>query len=78
MEIRKSVTQKVDITVDYVCNRCAKSLKLEGDGFNGLIEAEVYGCYSSTYLTDLTIYKFSLCEKCLAKLFSEFKISPET
>lgn len=65
----------------YVCNRCGGSLA--GDTEHsareqyGLVEATVSGGYSSPHLSDCTTYTFSLCEKCLRKLFSTFEIPPK-
>lgn len=56
------------------CNKCGMSCRSMGGDFNGLIEARVQGGYYSTYLEDGGIYIFSLCERCLKKLFETFKL----
>lgn len=71
---------------DILCNLCGEStcinvdresLKLKSEDSHGLIKAKVRCGYNSFYLSDLTEYQFSLCEKCLRDLFIKFKIKPD-
>lgn len=78
-------TEEVDIIEDIICNKCGESCCIgsysennEDKVFNGLIEYTASGHYLSSYLSDTTTYKFSLCEKCLSDSFKEFKISVQT
>lgn len=64
------------------CNMCGGSLCPDTTTPNqyypnGLINAEVMGCYDSEHLTDCTTYRFSLCEWCLRQMFGQFKVPPE-
>jgi hypothetical protein len=66
----------------YICNNCGGTLCLPLTGNShkyphGLIDAKISGGYESTYLTDMTTYEFSLCEKCLRVMFESFKIKPD-
>jgi hypothetical protein len=67
--------------MDKLCNYCGESLMLSfSDGESsayGLVDAKVSGGYLSNHLCDLSIYRFSICEKCLRKLFGEFAIKPQ-
>ena len=62
------------------CNGCGGTLILFNldwqDYSSGLIDAKVSGGYHSNYLSDMTDYRFSLCEKCLSEIFAKFKIPP--
>jgi len=61
----------------WVCNGCGGGLCVHDDDVPyGLVDAAVSGAYSSTHLSDLTNYKFSLCEGCLRKLFDGFAKKP--
>jgi len=65
----------------YVCNQCGGCLCPDVDNDNrdspdGLVEVRVRGHYDSTDLLDTTVYGFSICEKCLRKLFNGFVIPP--
>jgi hypothetical protein len=74
MQTFKTESKPIETLVDTLCNKCGESCG-EGDYPHGLIEAEVHGGYDSPVLEDQHAYKFSLCEKCLATLFREFKIT---
>ncbi len=66
----------------YTCNMCGGSLcpeeghPIERAHPHGLVEVAVGGGYSSLYLSDMTTYRFSLCEKCLRTMFRAFKVPP--
>jgi len=64
----------------FLCNRCGSPLcpagTMNADIPHGLVQAEVWGGYNSTALTDLVGYEFSLCESCLVILFEGFEIPP--
>lgn len=60
---------------EIFCNKCGMSCRGHVGNFNGLIEARVAGAYDSTHLGDGDMYKFSLCEQCLVKLFKTFKLT---
>lgn len=65
----------------YVCNKCGEGLcpAFESHGFTdayGLVEAEVDGGYFSDDLSDMTVYVFSLCERCLRGIFDACKVPP--
>jgi len=75
----KEITKKITITTDIICNKCGESCKsyvFEDGGaqYSGLIELEYQGGYFSDKIGDGVSHKFSLCENCLAILFSGFKI----
>lgn len=74
-------TKEVQDPKTILCNLCAKSMCYPDEEMNsqipyGLLDAEAVGSYSSQHLSDCTIYRFSLCELCLRKLFVECKIKP--
>lgn len=60
---------------EIFCNKCSMSCRGHIGNFNGLIEARVCGAYDSSHLEDGSVYKFSLCERCLLELFSTFKLT---
>lgn len=65
---------------DVLCNKCGQSCcVIDSAGYicgpHGLNEECVFGGYMSTHLQDLVMYRFSLCESCLAELFSSFYIT---
>lgn len=67
-------------TKNPLCNLCGNStVPREGSTSDsyGLIGAVVDGGYFSIDLCDGTRYKFSICEKCLRKLFEQFVIKPD-
>jgi hypothetical protein len=70
----KTVTVTQEEIEDIFCNKCGKSCKKFCD-YEGLIEAEFTGGYDSK-LGDGNMYRFSLCEDCLAPLFKKFIHSP--
>ncbi len=62
------------------CNKCGNSCRPPYKDWTdnyGLIDATVSGGYCSTYLNDCTVYKFTLCEKCLRHLFQTFEKPPQ-
>ena len=65
-----------------ICNACGKdcSVAISTDDpplTNTVGESFSYiGCYGSYALHDMVKYEWSLCEQCLAKLFSTFVIPP--
>jgi hypothetical protein len=76
MKVYKKVTKEVEELDDVICNKCGKTLKKEifRDDFNycGLEELIMSCGYGSD--NDGDVYIFSLCEECVFKLMSEFKI----
>ena len=73
----KTEVEEVKHIKDITCNKCEKSLKDSIDmNYEGLVEAEVAFGYGSDHFGDMSRIKFSLCEKCLHKLVSTFKINP--
>lgn len=78
--IAKIAKQKADDIrmKSFICNYCGLSCNVGPNGRgNGLLDADVYGGYSSPNygaLDDATKYSFSLCEFCLDWLFCQFKI----
>ena len=44
----------------------------------GLVEITVEGQYLSPVLEDMEEYTFSICERCLKKMFDNFAIKPES
>ncbi len=74
LEIKEIEEEFID---DIICNNCGESCKDDQNmNYEGLIEADVNGGYASL-LGDLVHYKFSICEKCLEKMFKGFKIQPD-
>lgn len=66
----------------HQCNQCGGDCLLGGypediKVANGLLNAKVRGQYGSQNLEDMIEYQFSLCEKCLVKLFQSFQIPPK-
>jgi hypothetical protein len=62
-----------------ICNMCGNSLLTsnhEGAFHGGLVNAKVSGGYDSEYLSDMSSYTFSFCEKCLASILLKCKIEP--
>lgn len=66
---------KEKIVEDVICNKCGSSLKTDC-GYEGLVEAKVYGGFYSK-LGDLSVVSFSLCDDCLIELFKTFSIKEE-
>ena len=54
--------------------RCVSPTEPLADSHYGLIGAVARGHYCSPVLDDCTAYKFDLCEQCLEKMFSNFKL----
>ena len=75
---KRVIEEEVTVTDDILCNQCGNSLRDPGgcNNFHGLIEVEVFGGYGAT-LGDQEMYKFSICEDCLRKLFAGFLLPPE-
>lgn len=80
MKVTKKIQQEIEVVNDVICNKCGQSCRPseEVPDFYGLIETSVTTGYESPALPDGMCYTFSLCEECLAELFSSFKIDPET
>ena len=71
-------TGKIEDTKDAKCNLCNEYLTLEDSIVpQGIYNINVTGGYFSYYLFDDTTYTFSLCEKCIRNMFSNFKIPPK-
>ena len=63
---------------EILCNLCGECMCLPESVYpDGLYNAEVSGGYNSYYLSDMTSYEFSLCEKCLREMFIKCKIKPK-
>ena len=86
---KRIITKQVDAIFDIVCNKCGKSMALDGEQrggmipdahsrqeYLGLLNASVDGCYASDDLIDSHRYRFSMCEKCLVSLFQSFALPP--
>jgi len=79
MKIMKKVVKEVEEIDDMICNKCGKTLKQiigndEEYNFCGLEEVRMVCGYGSK--NDGTIFTFSMCEECVLKMMSEFKIKP--
>lgn len=73
--LMKRIIREVSYEEDVRCNKCGGSCKVDGaPGQYGLIKQSVHGGYGSTALSDMTEYRFSMCEQCLSDLFESFKI----
>jgi hypothetical protein len=75
MLIKKKIRKQVEVVTGVLCNRCKCSCLRDGEMYG--LSAVVSGGYNSTYLEDMVMYCFELCEKCLLELFTEFKIQPD-
>lgn len=68
--------------IQIFCNQCGESCKIptydDKSEFYGLIKAHVRGGYFSKFLDDTIYYRFDICEKCLKKMFDQFKIPVTT
>lgn len=82
---KKDSWEEIPRDAEVFCNFCGLSCKLGEDecqGNSGLINQTVMGGYHSTpgngegTLDDMSVYRFSLCEFCLDRLFGKFKIPP--
>ena len=77
---------KEEVNRSIICNNCGGSLIVAGQGkqshsdeyveIAGFIDGHVSGGYYSNFLGDCLDYRFSICEKCLVEMFSQFKIKP--
>lgn len=76
--INKKVTKNEKVIKDIICNNCGKSCQDKPHSsikeYNGLIEVEVSGGYTSSFIEDGTTWRFSICEKCLDSITKKFKI----
>ena len=75
MRRTKTVIKLVDVVDDLICNKCGKTLKKENGGISnycGLEEVDMVCGYGSE--NDGSMFTFSLCEKCVLKIMSRFKI----
>jgi plasmid maintenance system antidote protein VapI len=66
-------TTNYELEPTAICNGCGEKI-IQGYGLQNVI---VSGGYNSKYFFDLSSYQFSLCEKCLDKLFYTFHIPPK-
>lgn len=80
-------TRLVQDPAEILCSNCAgymcpvdpqNSAEFLSQIPHGLSNVEVFGSYFSEHMTDMTKYKFNLCEKCIRNMFSKFKIKPHT
>jgi len=73
----KQTKQVVETVIeDILCNKCGESCKTRIGNYEGVIEYSMTGGYDS-HLGDNVEFIFSICERCLEKLFKEFKIPPD-
>ena len=87
MRKTKKIMKEIEIIEDFLCNKCGESCVPKdcwkqdcwkpNPDYYGLIEVSFSTGYLSEKFPDAKRYTFSLCEKCLAKLFKTFKIKPE-
>jgi hypothetical protein len=80
MKITKIVKEEIEKIDDLICNMCGKTLKqiisTDGDyNFCGLEEVKMVCGYGSE--NDGSIFRFSMCEKCVFELMNKFKIPVE-
>lgn len=79
MKITEKKTETVtrDVGKDVVCNLCGESC-IDPTGPNNLgCEVSIQGCYGSAFPPDMVIWRFDLCELCIAFLASRSKIFPD-
>lgn len=65
---------------EILCNNCggpARPLGTMNEQFVHGIEVDLMGGYDSYHLLDMNHYKFNICEQCIRKMFSQFKIPPK-
>ena len=83
---KKHVNARKEIITEVYCNKCGNKhsyseayfLKIkENVHYSGLCITFRAGYYSKV-LSDGTEYNFSLCDACIAALFTTFKFPPET
>ena len=74
IEKKEQKTIEVTKTLDIVCNKCGKSLKIDDFGcFEG---GEVRVDFGYGSLKDGEIKKFEICDNCYDELISTFKHIP--
>lgn len=61
---------------NFLCNLCGNTCLKENENYGIKINYET-GYFSEAF-PDGMFYEFYLCEECLSKLFSKFKIPPKT
>ena len=68
--------EHVEVVDDIICNQCGRSCveRYTGNVY-GLNEVKVEGGCGAR-LGDMTSYRFSLCERCLTRLFDGFEHPP--
>ena len=85
MLTKTKVSKEVEIISGVTCNKCGEKQshdealfveRAEDVPFTGL-SVHYHAGYYSKELVDMTIYSFSICEKCLVELFGTFKIKLE-
>lgn len=59
-----------------LCNNCGDSMCVNERDIYGMHDLSYDGGYDSQHLSDMTNYRFKLCEKCLRSMFEKFKIKP--
>lgn len=79
----KKILEEIEVYLEQItCNKCGETIKEyeqsneELYGNTGL-NVVYYGGYGSEHVGDGVTYSFDLCEKCLVKLFKDFKIPPD-
>jgi hypothetical protein len=74
-------TRKVISPKEILCNLCGECMcpigTMNEQVPHGLYKAKVIGGYDSYHLSDMSVYVFSFCEKCLRQLFIQCKIKPD-
>ena len=78
MQLKKSDELKYEIQM-VICNSCAKEIKTGSDfvEMNKMHSLTFHGGYGSVYPGDLTSAHLDVCEECLVKWISTFRIAPE-
>lgn len=59
-----------------LCNNCGDCMSIGHHAIYGMDDLSYNGGYDSEHLSDMTNYRFKLCEKCLRSMFEKFKIKP--
>ena len=77
MRIEKKEQKTIEIikTLDIVCNKCGKSLRI--DDYNCFAGGAVKVDFGYGSVNDGEIKKFEICDDCYNELISTFKHSPE-
>lgn len=75
IEKKEQKTIEVTKTLDIVCNKCGKSLRIDDYGCFAGGEVRVDFGYGS--LKDGDTEKFEICDDCYDELISTFKHSPK-